>query len=240
MNEDPASDPVEEAIAAFGHMEVPARPDDALMLAQLSNVARGGLDPAPEPVRSPWRVRRYLVAASIAGAVVLAGGVAFRLRDHGASQSSKSESVARGPQPTVITPPPDGGGTSIAAAQQLRQLPATRPPAAASMTPARAVANAEVIVVGKALDAGAAPPKVPGDLPEYLIRYQVERVLKGKQADKTIVIRTPTSPEEFLGKEWILALSPEFMAGRNAYAWTFRATAETEAQVKDLIENLEK
>src|SRR3954468_14162815 len=55
-----------------------------------------------------------------------------------------------------------------------------------------AVAEAEVIRVGTALDAAPAPPKAKGDAPEHLIRYRVVRVIKGELTDRFVFVRTPT------------------------------------------------
>jgi hypothetical protein len=98
------------------------------------------------------------------------------------------------------------------------------------------VANAQVIVVATALDPAPAPVTRPGDLPENLIRFQVARVLKGKLADKFITTRTPTAAGEFIGKQWVLLLSPEFMAGKHQYAdcnWI-----KAEAEVKAILSKL--
>src|SRR5262249_55923917 len=80
------------------------------------------------------------------------------------------------------------------------------------------VAKAQVIVVGTALDFAPAPPRQPGDLTEYSIRFRVTRVLKGKLADEVITTRTPTFGGEFIGKDWIVLLSPEYVAGKYPYA----------------------
>ena len=80
------------------------------------------------------------------------------------------------------------------------------------------VADAQVIVVATALDSAPAPPKRLGDLPEVLIRFQVTRVLKGNLAAKVITTRTPTAAAEFIGKEWVIMLSPEYMAGKHQFA----------------------
>jgi hypothetical protein len=80
------------------------------------------------------------------------------------------------------------------------------------------VADAQVIVVATALDSAPAPAKRPGDLAENLIRFQVKRVLKGELADKVITTRTPTAVGEFIGKDWIILLPSDYMAGKHQYA----------------------
>src|SRR4051812_28267603 len=52
------------------------------------------------------------------------------------------------------------------------------------------VAEAQVILVGTALDAAPAPPKAKGDAPEHLIRYRVVRVIKGELTDRFVFVRT--------------------------------------------------
>ena len=43
------------------------------------------------------------------------------------------------------------------------------------------------------------------------VRWQVTRILKGDLDDEILLARTPTGIEEFLGKEWILMLSPGYL-----------------------------
>src|SRR5207245_2949177 len=92
------------------------------------------------------------------------------------------------------------------------------------------VADAQVIVVATALDSAPAPPQRPGDLPEVLIRFQVKRVLKGELADKIITTRTPTAADEFIGKDWVILLSPEYMAGKYQYAGHINGKLEPTVQ----------
>jgi hypothetical protein len=92
------------------------------------------------------------------------------------------------------------------------------------------VADAQVIVVGTALNSAPAPPNVPGDRPEVLIRFKVMRVLKGKLAAKEIITRTPTDAAEFIGKEWVILLSPEYVAGKHQFAGLHWIKAEPEVK----------
>jgi hypothetical protein len=92
------------------------------------------------------------------------------------------------------------------------------------------VADAQVIVVATALDSAPAPPMRPGELPEVLIRFRVMRVLKGKLAEKVITTRTPTAADEFIGQEWVLLLSPEYMAGKHLFADCNWIKAESEVK----------
>ena len=80
------------------------------------------------------------------------------------------------------------------------------------------VSDAKVIVVAAVLKSAPAPPKRPGDPPENLITFRVARVLKGKFAEKDITTRTPTDAKEFIGKQWVVMLSPEFVAGNHEFA----------------------
>jgi hypothetical protein len=97
----------------------------------------------------------------------------------------------------------------------------------------QSVAEAQVIVVATALDSAPAPPKVPGDLPENAVRFRVTRVLKGDLDAKEIITRSPTPADEFIGREWIVMLSPEFLAGRHCYA--SRYGIKLEPQVKAIL-----
>ena len=98
---------------------------------------------------------------------------------------------------------------------------------------AQCVSDAQVIIVATALDSSKAPPKAPGDQPEHLIRFRVKRVLKGDLAKKVIVTRTPTDPQEFLGKTWVVMLSPEYVAGKNQFADC--QTAKVEGEVSAIL-----
>ena len=80
------------------------------------------------------------------------------------------------------------------------------------------MADAQVIVVATAVGSAPAPPRRPGDLPEVLLQFQVKRVLKGKLAAKVITTRTPTAAAEFIGKDWVILLAPDYMAGKHGYA----------------------
>lgn len=91
----------------------------------------------------------------------------------------------------------------------------------------------KVIVVATALDSAPAPPNRPGDLPETAIRFRVLRVLKGNLDDKVIITRTPTAAEEFIGKVWIVLLSPEYLAGKHSYAGCY--TIKVEPEVKAIL-----
>jgi type II secretion system protein G len=82
------------------------------------------------------------------------------------------------------------------------------------------VTKAKVIVVVTMLGSDPVPPNRPGDLPEVSVRWKVARVLKGNIAEKVIAPRMPAGAGvgEFAGKEWIVFLTPEYLAGMYRYA----------------------
>jgi len=82
------------------------------------------------------------------------------------------------------------------------------------------VAKANVIVVVTVLDSAPVPPNQPGDLPEVSVRWKVARVLKGNIAEKAIATRKTAGEGvgELKGKEWIVFLTPEYLAGMYRYA----------------------
>jgi hypothetical protein len=100
------------------------------------------------------------------------------------------------------------------------------------------VEQAEVILVATPVESTIAPPKVKGDAPENVIRSVVTRVLKGKWDKKEVLTRTPTSFDEFVGREWIIMLSPEFVAGKHPFAGMY--TIKSEAEIKQAVENEKK
>jgi len=92
------------------------------------------------------------------------------------------------------------------------------------------VIEARVIVVATALDSAAAPPKVLGDLPENFIRFQVTRILKGDLVAKEIKTRTPTAPGEFIGHDWVVMLSPDYLAGNHFFAGCYGIKIEPDVK----------
>ena len=150
---------------------------------------------------------RLLVSSTVAAALLL-GGLALFLRNNTPPESVQvAGPVSSGAARRVAAEPPPTRGGSLKEGRRERLRPL-----------AHEVAAAQVIVVATALDSAPAPPNRPGDLPETLIRFQVKRVLKGKLADKVITARTPTDAAEFIGKQWIVMLSPEYMTGKYSYA----------------------
>jgi hypothetical protein len=92
------------------------------------------------------------------------------------------------------------------------------------------VADAKVIVVGTAVDSTAAPPNVAGDLPENFIWFRVHRVFKGQLTAVWIVTRTPTAAKDFIGRDWVIMLSPEYIEGKHFYAGCHWIKAEPEVR----------
>jgi hypothetical protein len=105
---------------------------------------------------------------------------------------------------------------------------------------AERVAEAEVIVVATLVDTTPAHPKRPGDAAERFLRFRAARVLKGRLAHGIVAIRHPSPPiaggvDEIAGKEWLLLLTPEFIAGKHQYAglWTVGLEPEVCAVLAD-------
>ena len=101
------------------------------------------------------------------------------------------------------------------------------------------VAGSEVIVVATFVDSAEAKPKRPRDAAEMLWRFRVVRILKGSLEEKIITIQHPGSlvgvgVNEIVGKEWILLLSPEYMAGKHRYAGLYNIKLEPE--VRDILQ----
>ena len=152
-----------------------------------------------------------------------------------------SDVLAQRPTTPHGDPPaqPGGGGNVAHKPGPAGGRPATQRRQETSERPfAERVAEAEVIVVASLVDFAPAPPRRPGDAAEVAIRWKVVRILKGKLADKIITTQKPGAPvggavEELVGKEWILLLTPGYMAGKHPYAglWTIKLEREVRAIV---------
>jgi hypothetical protein len=150
----------------------------------------------------------YALLSSAAAAVLLLGGLALCLRN---SSPPEPVQVASTGSPDkagdgAVQPPPKNAGPER---ETLRE-------GLGSFE--QRVADAQVVVVATAVDWAPAPPRRPGDQPEVLLRFRVKRVLKGQLADTVITTRTPTAADEFIGKDWVILLSPEYVAGKYQYA----------------------
>jgi hypothetical protein len=169
-------------------------------------------------------MRPQWIAAVAAVAVVTATFVVKQTFDRTVVAPPGSAHVATPVSPDKATgvalqPPPEGKGSATEGRRMLRERSLEQ-----------RVADAQVIVVATALDSAPAPPKRPGDLPEVMIRFRVKRVLKGNLADKVITTRTPTAAAEFIGKDWVILLSPEYMAGKHQFAECNWIKAEPEVK----------
>jgi hypothetical protein len=153
----------------------------------------------------------HVALCSTAAAVLLFGGLALFLLNNSPPefvQVAATDPSGNG-RNARVQPPPKSEDSKREGLGSLREgLGSLR----------QRVADARVIVVATAMDSAPAPPKRPGDLPEVLIRFQVNRVLKGDLARTEITTRTPTAAAEFIGKEWIIFLSPDYMAGKHQLA----------------------
>jgi len=92
---------------------------------------------------------------------------------------------------------------------------------------------AQVIVTGVVSDYELAPAKSIGDAPEYYITFEVTEVLKGTFSKEECVIRTPSDPQGYLEKEWIVMLSPEYVAGRHRFGGVH--SIKQEARVREIL-----
>jgi hypothetical protein len=203
-NQQPNQDPLEEAIRAFQEMPVCERPADAVVLASFGNRVADLSRPSriPRPSRRRY-LMPFMVSCAAAAALLVGSFVLFR-------NSPPPDAVQ------VAATASPGTGRELAVGPPPRGVNSVREMLRGSL--AQSVADAQVIVVATALGSAPAPPKRPGDLPEVLLRFRVKRVLKGKLADEEITTRTPTAAAEFIGKDWVVLLSPNYMAGKYQYA----------------------
>lgn len=211
---------LEEAIHAFKRMSVPERPLDAELFARLG-IRQGGLpQPTGIPIPSKRSCHMHLVVCSTAAAVLLFGGLALFLLNRSSPEPVQVGAIASPDSlGDVAGQPPPGSKKS----ERLSLPPLTD-----------RVAESQVIVVATGLDsAPAPPPTIPGDLPEVLIRFQVKGVLKGKLGYKLITTRTSTAAASLLGKDWIIFLSPDYLAGRSQSASCL--AVEFEPTIKSIL-----
>ena len=177
----------------------------------------------------PWFLNLrpgWIAAASAAAAVVVAAAI-FAVKPTAgrtAVQPPDSPNVAARDSPETAGPaiqpapsdnrsaPEEGEGRRLAQRRSLAQC----------------VADAQAIVVAAALDSAPAPAKRPGDPPENAIRFRAARTLKGALAGTEITVRTPTAAAELIGKDWVLLLSPEYLAGKTPYAGCYSIRVESE------------
>jgi hypothetical protein len=150
----------------------------------------------------------HLVASAAAAALL--GGLVLVLPDRRPTDPGTPADTAR---------PPEGkGGVERAAVDPLEDR----------------VKESQVIVVATAESSVPAPPSgVPGDAPEVLIQFKVKRVLKGELADKVVTTRTSVAPDKILGQDWVVCLSPEYLAGKHQSAPL--TSADVEPKFKEIL-----
>jgi hypothetical protein len=223
-NQPPNHDLLEEAIHAFQRMSVPERPADAEVLAQLGS--RQDLSrPSCIPIPPKRRYFMNVVLSSTAAAVILVGGLALFLRNSSPPESVQVAATASSDKArdVAVEPLPRNAGSKR---ELLRE-------GLGRGSFEQRVKDAQVVVVATAVGSAPAPAFRPGDLPEVLLQFQVKRVLKGELADKEITTRTPTAAHEFIGKDWVLLLTPEYMTRKYQYAACI--TVEFEPTVKAIL-----
>ena len=187
-----------------------------------------------EPRKTTWRTimdHKKAAVAFAAAACVAAVTIAFVFAYRVPSDAVQSPSRQSANPPAVNAASEENGRTIDSkpgpTGDRLEVL--TRRPLK------QCVAEAEVIVVATPLDFALVPLKRPRDVPEYATRYRVIRILKGNLAEKVLTIRSPfppvgASPDENAGREWILLLSPEYLAGKHPYAGCLSIKAEPEVR----------
>ena len=146
-----------------------------------------------------------------------------------AGDADSDQALHRSNPPVVAQGlPASGGGVAIMPGPTDGNLK-PRQASTRSLSLEEMVDKSNVVVVATFLDAAAsAKPKQPGDLPESSMRFRVARILKGKLENKTVTVQRPSWPgvNELAGKEWILVLSPEYIAGKHLYAALFSIEEE--------------
>lgn len=85
------------------------------------------------------------------------------------------------------------------------------------------VTEAKVILVVTALGSAPRPP-------ENEIRFRVKRVLKGNFIQKFITTRSLTAGAEFVGRDWVVMLSADFLAGKHSYAGHYSIKVERDVK----------
>ena len=206
-------------------------PPASLAGAVMDRILRSETFKRREPM---WRTimgHKYATIGVVAAACVAAVTVAFIIA-HRAPTGTINSLSQRPATPPVVTPAPPASSRSVAlkSARTDDRLDRLRVPSLKEM-----VARADVIVVAILLDSATVQPKQPGDVAEVAIRCRVTRILKGDLPDEVITIQKPTAPvgpavEELVGREWILFLSPEYLAGKYPYAGCLNIKAEPEVR----------
>ena len=177
----------------------------------------------PKRGNAMWRTtmtHKYAVLG-VAAACVVAVTITLVLANRPPDKSSDAQAQRAANHP-VVPPAPQANGGSVALARR----PGDSPLSSKLLTHRSLkdmVADAKVIVVATVLHSTPVPPKQPGDAAEVAIRWKVARILKGDLRTEEIITQTPgagvgAGVGELANKEWILLLSPEFLAGKYPYA----------------------
>ena len=220
------------------------------LLADLASVTMDNADPPAaltgavmdRILRSETRTQRQTIwrtlvtpryaAAGVAAVACVAAIAVTAIVAHRMSGNADSDLSPHRPNPPVVAPGPSANGESVA-------VKPGRSDAHWETSSRRSVkelvAEAEVIVVATFVDSAQAKPKRPLDAAETVMRFRVARSLKGKLDERIITIQHPSPPvgagvNEFAGKEWILLLTPEYMAGKHPYAGLFTIKLEPEVR----------
>ena len=232
-NEQPSHDLLDEAIRAFQKMSVPERPAGAETLALL--IARQSeLVQTPSNIShpSPRRLLMYAIISSTAAALALVAVPLFLWN-----------AWAPEPKPVAVTKVAgEGKGVTGKDPSALNRAPKADLSAALPVPRLEdTVKQSQVVVVATAESFTPAPPStIPGDTPQVLIQFKVKRVLKGKYAAKTFTTRLSNEKiagrdqvSQIVGKDWVVCLSPKFLAGKTQSAPL--TSADFEARFKDII-----
>lgn len=226
------------------------------LLADLASVTMDNADPSAAPngavmdqtLRSETHTQRRTIwrtilthgyaAACVAAVACVAAIVGTAIVAHRISGDADSSLSSHRPNPPVVTPGPSANGASVA----LKPGPSDAHFEGMSGRKStkeqpfkEQVAEAEVIVVATFVDSAPAGSGRLAGAAETVMRFRVARVLKGKLDKKIISIQHPDAPvgagvNEIAGKEWILLLTPEYMAGKRPYASL--CTVELEPEVR--------
>jgi hypothetical protein len=215
-----------------------ADPAPSLAVAVIDRILRSE---TPKPRRTMWRTvmaHKYATIGVAAGLCLVAATITLVFANR--PPDKPSDALAQGP----ATPPGDTPAQPLSGGNVAHKPGPTDPRLANETRSERVgpvkewVAKAEVIVVATFADSAPAQPRRVGDAAETLMRFRVDRIMKGDLADEVITIQHPSPAvgvdvNDFAGKEWILLLSPEFMAGKHRYAGI--ATIKLECEVRAIL-----
>jgi hypothetical protein len=219
QNQQTKGDLLEEAIQAFQRMSVPKRPPDAEVLGQLDTRQADLFASAciSHPSKRMFRIRP--VISCTAAAVVVLGVLAFVLSDRRSTNPLGVPAVtpADTPRFSATWSPAEKETTATAAVDSFENR----------------LKESQVIVVAAAESSSPAPPEASSDEPEFLIQFKVRRILKGELPDKVITVRTFVASDKIVGQDWIVWLSPGYVAGNHQRAPL--TTAEFEPRLKEIL-----